>query len=186
MLSTSLSGHKVASGSKELGTFGASDRIAYTISIKNTGQDAIATIPSVNIEDALEYSRILDYGGSEYDFDTKNLTWPTTTLEPGAESKRTFIVQLLPTIPATANGEYIKRSYDCEITILFGNKLSNPVDCPPAKYIEKVSEILPGASLSTNLFASVALVAVSVFLYARSRQLLTELYIIRHNHLGGL
>lgn len=186
ILSTSLSGHEIASDRSELGRLDASDRVAYTISIQNNAQNMISVIPSINIEDVLEYSRILDYGGGDYDFDVKNLTWPAATIESGTEIERTFIVQLLPTIPSTATGEYVTTSYDCEITLMFGSMLSNPVNCPFTKQIERVAHSFPSISPLSAVLGSFVLVSISIFMYFRSKQLLTELYIIRHNHIGGL
>lgn len=186
MLDLSLEAREISSDSTDIGQLRALDRVAYTLSIKNKRDTAIPVTPSINLEDTLEYSRILDYGGGSYDFDTKNLAWRTTTLPAGGNITKTFIVQLLPSIPATARGQYISASYDCTVSMAFGNVLSTPVDCPFAKQVEQVANSLPRLSKSFNVIAAVLLAAAVAFLYARSRQLLSEIYIIRHNHLGGL
>lgn len=183
---TSLSGRRISSSSSELGTFSASERIAFTLSISNTSGTVIPVNPSINLEDILEYSRILDYGSGEYDFDTKNLTWPTTSLAPDTAMERTFIVQLLPTLPATARGSHVARSYDCEVTLSFGNILSTPVECPPTKYVERLTSTLPKIPTAINIIVAAFTILIVAFLFFRAKQLLTELYIIRHNHSGGL
>lgn len=164
----------------------ASDRIAYTLSITNKGVDDMPVVPAINLEDVLEYSRILDNGGGEYNYDTKMLSWSTTTLAAGESAERNFIIQLLPTVPSTARGQHIDASYDCMLKASFGNSISTSVNCPFVKHIENVTNNLPMVSKRANLISAAGLLIATLYLYFRSRQLLTELYIIRHNHLGGL
>jgi len=181
-----LSARAISSSSPTLDQLRASDRIAYTLSIKNNSDSDLAVIPAINLEDILEYTRILDYGGGEYNYDTRNLNWSQSTLIPQENIEKTFIVQALPSIPSTARGEYVSASYDCSINVTFGNTLSIPADCPPAKQIEQITNNLPQLSGKVASGASVGVLAITLFLYGRARQLLTELYIIRHNHLGGV
>lgn len=185
-IDTSLTAREISSTAEGIEKLHPSNRIAYTLTMKNTSDKDIAVIPSVNLEDALEYSRVLDYGGGDYNYDTTNLTWPTVTIAPNTSVERTVIIQLLPVIPATAEGKYITRSYDCTITVSFGTTLSNPVSCPPTKYVELFTHTLPDYSVKHSLLLSFVFLATVIFLYLRARQLLHELYIIRHNHLGGL
>lgn len=162
------------------------DRVAYTISIANSTQSEISITPSLYLEDILEYSRVLDYGGSDYSFDTKNTSWETVTIPPGSRTERTVIVQLLPTIPATARGEYIRSSYDCSMQASFGTSVSSDVTCPFSKRIEQITDALPQTDRWIGTAFAAILLSTATFLYLRSRQLLSEIYIIRHNHLGGL
>ncbi len=160
--------------------------MAYTLSVKNNSDTNIDVIPAINLEDILEYTRILDYGGGDYDYDTRNLSWSKSTLTPQENLEKTFIVQALPSIPSTARGEYVTASYDCRVSASFGNTLSIPTDCPPAKQIEQIINNLPQLSGKVAGAVSVGFLALALYLYGRARQFLTELYIIRHNHLGGL
>lgn len=162
------------------------DRIAYTLSAKNNATAGTPLVLTANLEDILEYTRILDYGGGDYDYDTKNMTWPVTTVPSQGTVERTFIVQALPTIPSTAQGQHISASYDCTINTTFGDTLSIPVDCPFAKQVERITNSLPRVSAKINIVIATCLLATCLFFYARARQILAELYIIRHNHLGGL
>lgn len=177
---------KVLSTGASSKTFHPSDRVAYTLTITNKSTSAIQLHPTVNLEDILEYSRILDYGSGSYSYDSKNLSWPTTSIQAGQTIERTFIVQLLPAIPATARGHYIAQSYDCEMSASFGTTSDTPVACPWTKTIELFIYKLPPASLLAITCFSAILFGIASFLYLRSRQFLSELYIIRHNHLGGL
>lgn len=164
----------------------SSDRIAYTLTVTNRNNVDSATTPAVSLEDVLEYARILDYGGGEYNYDTKMLNWPTVTLAAEESTERSFIIQLLPTIPSTAQGEYTNASYDCKVQATFGDTIDIPVSCPFVKHVEQLTNSFIGISKRMNFIFAIGLFSLSIYLYVRSRQLLTELYIIRYNHLGGL
>lgn len=164
----------------------ASDHLMYSLQVKNVTSDRMAVPISINLEDVLEYSQILDRGGGNLDLTTRILTWPQTTLAAGEQLSRSFIVQIMPEIPSTARGQHITASYDCVISASFGNSVSTPINCPPAKYIEKVVSSLPPVSPSTNILFALALLGSTLYFYMRARQLLTELYIIRHNQPGGV
>lgn len=186
-LSQSLSVRAITtSSSHALDIVRPSDRIAYTISVTNESAADASIMTVISLEDILEYARILDTGSGEYDYDTKTLSWPTTTVAAHDSIERNFIIQLLPTIPSTARGAYVTRSYDCIIEASFGSSTALPVDCPPAKYIERITSALPDLSATQNLIAAAGLLIGASYLYIRSRQILTELYIIRHTHIGGI
>lgn len=161
-----------------------SDRIMYTLSLSNTGDTPAQALPTVDLSDILEYSQLIDRGGGFFDPDTKILSWPQADLAPQETLVRSFIVRLLPTIPAVAQGEFVSSSYDCAIGVTFGNTLSVPVECPLTKRIEKMSNTLPRLSATANLVFILTLILLSLYLLLRSKQMLTELYVIRHNHLG--
>ncbi len=187
ILNLSLDAREISSDNPSIDMFQPLDRVVYTLLAENTSDAAITVTPSVNLEDILEYSRILDYGGGEYDFDTKNLTWNNARIAAGERIERVFIMQLVPSIPATAQGQYVTASYDCTASLAFGGDvIKTPVNCPFAKSVEQTTNSLPTLSKRFNIVSAVLLATVVTFLYLRSRQLLTEIYIIRHNHLGGL
>jgi hypothetical protein len=182
----SLSVRAISPGRPSLKKVHASDRIAFTVSVRNESEFATTLVPAINLEDLLEYSRILDTGGGEYDYDTRLLSWPSTSLSAGETLTRIFIVQAQPHIPATAQGQHVAASYDCAISATFGNTVALPVACPPVKYIERVTNGLPPLSAAVNVLGAACLLLVTLYFYLRSRQLLTELYIIRYLHLGSL
>lgn len=163
-----------------------SDRIVYTLSLTNTGGSPQLIAPAINLEDVLEYARILDNGGGEYNYDSKMFSWTTATLAAGERAERSVTIQLLPVTPSTARGQYITSSYDCTLKASFGNEAVTAADCPPIKRIESLTNSLPVISKKANLIATATLLTITIYLYLRSRQLLSELYIIRHNHTGGI
>lgn len=163
----------------------ASDMLEYTISVENTGK-ATTTIDMVdNLNDALEYADLVDNGGGTFDADAQTLTWAQVELKPGQRESRTFTMQMKSTIPSTPIGISNSLSYDCVITNTFGNTLNTNVDCPPVKQIEQVVSVLPQTGAGDNMLVAGVAVAVVTFFYARSRQLKTEVRLVRRNFNAG-
>lgn len=187
VLESSLSMHSVSSSSRTTPEEAKpSDRIMYTLSMKNTGDTVASTPLRIDLTDILEYSQLIDRGGGLFDPKTKLLSWPEASLAAEESLVRSFTVRLLPTTPAVAQGAYITSSYDCVMSASFGDTLALPVACPLIKHIERTTSSLPKASTGANLTFIACLLALSLYLLLRSKQLLAELYIIRHNHLGAL
>lgn len=162
------------------------DRITFTVKASNTGGTAINFDFVDNIGDALEYSKLVDNGGGTYNEDSRNLTWPTVSLKPGETQVRTFTIQILPEIPATPQGVSDFSSYDCKIeNAFYTSSTTMNVTCPTPKVIEEIVPELPKTGPTENMiFAGVVLAVVSFF-YFRSRQLGTEVRLIRRDINGG-
>lgn len=163
-----------------------SDRLMYTLTAKNTGDTTLDVPLTIELGDLLEYTQVLDKGGGEFDVDTKTLTWGSTTLRPGEELTRSFIVRLLPVIPSTAQGIYNSASYDCVVSASFGTTLHTPIACPFPKVIEQTMHDLPHFASSLGLAFVATTICIAAYLYIRSRQFLAELHHIQHNHSGSL
>lgn len=157
----------------------ASDRITYTISMQNKGQQTAEVNFVEQLDDVLEYAKITDTGGAEYDKDKKTLTWPAIELGAGEEASRSFTVQLAATTPAAARGVSDKTSYDCIMLNTFGNAVEVEVECAAPKEVEQVVTELPQTGPTENIIFGGVLLAVVVYFYARSRQLGTEVRLIR-------
>lgn len=185
-LSLSLSSRNISTTSTDRSEARSSDQISYTLSIRNTGDSEHISPIAVNIEDLLEYSQIINRGGGTLLAEASVLGWTDASIGPGETIERSFIVQLLPSIPSTARGSHMTSSYDCTISASFGNTIHTPVDCPLIKRLEKITASLPSTPAKYSLVAAGALLTVTLYLYLRSSQLLRELHIIRHNNLGGL
>jgi hypothetical protein len=159
----------------------ADDRIKFTLTAKNEGYADAAFTFEDQLEDVLEYASLLDQGGGEFNKDTKTLSWKEVTLKPGEEMKRIYTVQLANSIPAAARGVSDPTSYDCRMINTFGNTTKIDVDCPAPKIVEQTVKQLPTTGPTENLlFAGIALAIVTYF-YARSRQLKTEVRLIRRD-----
>lgn len=162
------------------------DRITFTLTAENKGGTAEEFTFEDTLSDALEYAKIIDNGGGTFNEETKILSWPAITLEPGGKEVRTFSMQILPEIPATPQGISDPTSYDCRIenTFLSADVIFS-VTCPTPKVIEQVVPELPKTGPTENMmFASIVLAVVTYF-YLRSRQLGTEVRLIRRDINGG-
>ena len=186
-LHSSLSAYDITS-SKSIteGTANPSDRIMYTLTVKNTASTTLSTPLRIELGDVLEYAKILDMGGGTFDTDTKTLTWGSPDIQADGALSRSFIVQLLPVIPSMAQGVYNTASYDCTISTSFGNRLSMPVSCPFPKVVEQVIHTFPVVPPVTGIIILAITICIAAYFYLRSRQFLAELRHIQHNHSGSL
>lgn len=161
------------------------DRIQYTITMNNIGDVSAPATFKENLQDVLEYAKIIDNGGGSFDTDNKTLTWATTELAPGESKSRLFVVQLSSTIPAGARGTSDPSSYDCIMTNSFGNTIDIAVACPNQKLVEQTVSELPTTGPGQNMLFAGILLAVVSFFYARSRQLSREVKYIRRDLNSG-
>jgi len=160
----------------------SNDKISFTIVSQNKGLASESVTMSENLSDVLEYSTLIDKGGGIFDENTKTLSWPAFTLTPGQKQSRTIAVQMLSKIPSTNTGTSNSDSYDCKMINTFGNSVSVNVECAPEKVIvEQVVSELPTTGPRENMIFAGILLAVVVYFYARSRQLGTEVRLIRRN-----
>lgn len=166
-------------------TANASDKIAYKLTVRNQGKKTTSAAISDDIQDSLEYATLIDAGDGTYNDQTKTISWPNVTLKPGEEQSRVFILQLLPTIPATPQGASNDTSYDCVMTNTFGNTTSVNVNCPPVKHVEQVVSELPHTGPGENMLFAGIVLAVVVYFYARSRQMGKEVRLIRRGLNAG-
>jgi hypothetical protein len=186
-LKAGLSAHNLSTGTLAASrNAGASDRIMYTLTVTNNESRPVLIPLSIGLTDIMEYAELIDKGGAQFNQDTKNLTWTATAVSPGTTLTRSFIIKLLPVIPSTATGQNDPSSYDCVLSGAFGETLRIPVACPLSKSIERITRELPPSSLQANLVSAFVISVVVAYFYARSRQLRTELRLIRHNHQGNL
>ena len=159
----------------------ASDVIAYTISIKNTGLATKTVKMNDSLSDVLEYSTLIDNGGGTLDQTTKLLSWPDVTLAPGASQTRSFVIRVLDTIPDTAQGLSDPTSFDCRMTNVFGNTVNIAVACNAPKIVEQVATQLPKTGPSENLLFAGIVLGITTYFYARTRQVKHEVRLIRRN-----
>jgi uncharacterized repeat protein (TIGR01451 family) len=157
------------------------DKIKYTITVKNNGANTVQIPLVVNMTDTLEYSSIVDDGGSVFNKETQSMTWTTVKIPAGSSETRTFAVQLFSAIPATPSGTSNPNSYDCVMATTFGTSSSVSVACPAVKAVENIVSDFPTVGVIVNTLFGVTLLAVVVFFYFRTRLLKKEIRLIRHN-----
>jgi len=163
----------------------AGDRISYTITVENNGLKSNQLKLEENLADTLEYSTIIDNGGGNLNKTTSVLSWPDITLEPNSKQSRTFIVQILDKIPATAKGKSNDTSYDCVMTNTFGNSIDIKINCPVPKVVESVTSELPKTGATENMLFIGIILAITTYFYARTRQIKKEVRLIRKNTNAG-
>lgn len=163
----------------------ANDRIRYSITVHNIGDVKATAKFTEELEDVLEYARVIDNGGGTFDSTAKTLVWPDTELQPGESKTRMFVVQLASTIPAGARGVSDPSSYDCVMTNSFGDTVDIDVACPVEKQVEQTVSELPTTGPGENMLFAGVLLAVVAFFYARSRQMAKEVRYIRRDLNAG-
>jgi hypothetical protein len=163
-----------------------SDKITFTLSMKNSGGVAAPVKISDNLSDTLEYSSLVDNGGGTFDNTTKTLTWPDISLNPGETQERSFAIQVLATIPATPTGTSNPDSYNCVMNNAFeGSGVTIPVTCAPPKVIEHITTELPHTGPTENMIFAGVILAVVTYFFLRSKQLGKEVRLIRRDLNAG-
>lgn len=173
------------SSSLETITAKPSDKIAYSLTASNPRTVSLTTTFSVKIDDVLEYGSLIDDGGGTFDENTGMLSWPQVQLAPNESQTRTFVVQLLPSFPATATGQSNPHSFDCKLTIVYGSVLESPVECPAIKGVERILQVLPPLDKGANIAFGLTILGIVAFFYIRTRQLKKEIRLIRHSFNSG-
>lgn len=168
----------------------ANDRVLYSLTVENKGTAPADYTIVERIDDVAEYANVIDTGGgtkgSDPDTKTAILSWPKVTIKPGEKITRMFTVQVMSSIPALAKGSSDPTSYDCRMANTFGNNVTITVDCPAQKQIvETITTELPHTGPTANVVIAGATFAVVAFLYARARQLKTEVRLIRRDFNAG-
>ena len=164
----------------------AGDKIEYSLTVENRGLIAKKTTIRESLNDVLQYATLIDGGNGTFKKSEKTLTWPEVTIEPGKKQTRTFVVQVMKEIPTTNTGVSDESSYDCVMTNTFGNAVDISVKCPQEKVlIERTVSELPKTGPGENILFAGMLLAIVTYFYARSRQLGTEVKLIRRNVNAG-
>ena len=163
-----------------------SDKITFTLTMKNSGGVAAPVKITDDLMDTLEYSTLIDKGGGTFDEATKKLSWPDITLGPGETQERSFSIQVLATIPSTPAGLSSPDSYNCVMNNAFeGAGVAIPVICAPPKVIEQIVTELPHTGARENMLFAGVVLAVVLYFFLRSKQLGTEVRLIRRDLNAG-
>jgi uncharacterized repeat protein (TIGR01451 family) len=167
-----------------------SDKLKYTIFIKNTG-DADATNVELNgeygesINDILEYSDLIDKGDAQFDNQTKFLSWGAINIPAGGQVQKSFTVQIKDPLPATPASASDPLSYDFDMQNAYGRVVVIHLDKPATKIIEQTAQTLPNTGLGSNIVISAIAFTVIGYFFYRSRLMSKELIIIKDEFASG-
>lgn len=167
------------------GIVNPSDRIQYTIRTTNSGTMPTSATIEVSIADLVEYAVMTDAGGGTYDQETQKISWGSALLGSKQSDARSFVMSTKDPLPITPQAVDNPSSYDCMLTVTYGNTLNNALSCNLGKEIENTVKQLPETGPGENIaFATIALM-VATYFYVRSRQLNREMKIIRRDFNAG-
>lgn len=174
-------------------TANGGDKIIFTITAVNRSKDTLTTDIVDAVQDTLEYSDILDYGGGalEERDGAMALVWKNVTIESGQSVSRTFSIVVKNPVPSIAHGQGAPNSYDCKMTnsVVIDNDNNATIDinvnCPSAKVVERVVAQLPATGAGSNIVFGGIIIAVVAFFYTRSRQLGKEVRLVRREFNSG-
>lgn len=167
----------------------AGDQLQYTLRVKNTGKDVGMYTMSDTVADILEYATIVNLGDGTLSAQSVATpavaSWPAFPVKVGETVEKVIVVKINNSIPSMAMNMSNPQSYNCRVTNTFGNTLNVRIDCPPEKVVEQAITELPHTGAGENVLLSAIVVAIAVYFYARSRQMATEVRLIRRSVNAG-
>jgi len=169
------------------------DRLEYTLSVKNNGTASGTYVVKDTISDVLEYADLVDknsgtlgsLGSTPTNTTPDTISWAAVSIAPGQTAMKKFVVQVKATLPATAVNPSNPESFNCQITNSFGQTTNVTINCPVPKTIETVTESLPSTGPTENLLIGGITLAIVSYFYARSRQMGSEVRLIRRDANAG-
>lgn len=163
------------------GTVSPSDRIQYTIHTTNKSSVTVTMPIEIPIRDLAEYTTVTDAGGGTYDTEAQKIAWGNVLLAGKQTDVRSFVMSVNDPLPITPTAIDNPQSYDCTLSVRYGNTLNSTVTCPTSKQIESVIKQLPETGTSENIILSVIVLILVTYLYVRARQMSREIKIIRRD-----
>jgi hypothetical protein len=161
------------------------DKITYSLSITNNANSPIIAPFAISVRDLLEYATLTDLHDGSIDNDSTILYWDPIEIQPGETVLRSFSASI--NNPLSAAPRVDQESYNCSIDLDFAdNKNSVDLQCPLIKHVESIMTSLPRTENTSGLWLGVALLAVTSYLFTRSKQLRREIKLVRRNlNTGG-
>lgn len=167
----------------------AGDTIRYTLTVTNTGGRSASDVISDDFTDVVEYADITDTSGGTVQTGpnpgTTEVIWPATTVGANQTVTKIVTVKVKSPVPATPVGLSDPFSYDLRMDNVFGDTVHIAITPPPAKLIETAAAQLPDTGAGTSATIVILFAAFVVYFYARNRQLMTELKLLRGDYQGG-
>lgn len=167
-------------------TAAGGDLITYTLSVKNSGTQAIRDfVIQENLSDVLQYADVVDASGATLN-ENKLATWPKTTIAANSTVTKTIKVRIKNPIPETPVSASDRGSFDLVMTNVFYDKAVNIKLLPPiTKTVETVTTTLPETGPGTSLVIGFGITVIIAYFFARSRLFATELDLVREEYAGS-
>ncbi len=175
-------------------TVNAGDRLEYRLIVKNVGKTTGTYTITDNLADVLEYATLVDAGGgvlitADSGMPVEkigSISWSPISIKPGETIEKIVNVTVKSTIPATPQGVGNPESYNCRMVNDFaGNHTTVLVNCPTPKVVEQIVTQLPHTGATENMIFAGIVLAVVVYFYARTRQMKSEVRLIRRDLNAG-
>jgi len=167
----------------------AGDVIRYTLTVTNTGGRSADFTFNDDLTDVLEYATVTDAAGGSVTAGPNpgmtQITWPKTTVAANSTATKQFSTTVKTPVPPTPAGLSDKLSFDLRMDNVFGDTIHIAVTPPPAKQIETAAAALPDTGAGTSATVVILFAAFVIYFYARNKQLMTELKVLRGDYQGG-
>ena len=161
------------------------DIIVYELRATNKGKAVIEKYEiQENISDILDYATITSLNGANKD-ERGVISWPAIRLEAGETITKKFEVKIKNPLPNTPTSTSDPGHFDMEMVNVYGNTVT--IKLPPSivKRTEIVTKTLPNTGPGTSISIIFGLVAFISYFYARSRQLATEVELVKQDYAEG-
>ena len=168
----------------------AGDSIKYTLSTTNTGGSVQSGfVVQDNLTDILEYATVTDLGDANLATDAdgqQSIVWPKEDIAAGQTLVKQFTVQVKDPVPTTARGVSNPDSFDFKMDNVYGNGITIPVQPPAITTVaETTSQNLPQTGAGTDALIVFLFGGLVTYFWARNRQLMAEVKILRTDYQGG-
>lgn len=162
-------------------TAAASDKITYTMSVKNNGKITVKDfVVEENVADILDYAEITDLNSAKVD--GVMVRWPATDLSPGETVNKRLAIKVKSPIPRTPISASDPSRFDLVMNNVYGNAVN--ISLPPdvIKTTETVTKTLPNTGPGETMAAVVGFTIFASYFFARSRLFAKELDIVRTDY----
>jgi len=160
------------------------DVIRYELTTINSGNADTTEPIDENLSDVLEYSTLVDFGGGDFNGDTKTLSWGNVDIAAGTDVTHAFKVKIKDVLPATATNPGNPASYDFNMNNVYGNAVNIKLPKPISKQVEQFASSLPETGPGENAFFAGLFATLVFFFYFRNRLVTKELNMLRKDFRG--
>lgn len=164
------------------------DQITYTLAARNIGTLAGETEFAEDLTDVLEYAELVEADGAEVVTAQGStiLDWGVVSVPAGDSVTKTIVVKIKDDIPAVPANSGNQESYNLELRNIWHDQaVLIKVPRPLAKTPEVLAANLPNTGPSANVIISLIMIVTTAYFYARNRQLIQELNVVRRAYSAG-